>query len=250
MPDLRTLVHMLLPPLLVKGMQVIRDRFCRTREASLPCRELAKLFPGILDCRVEIPARQIRREGGMLPLAELLTLAAVCQWLRPRLALEIGTFKGASTLVMAMNMPPEANICTLDLPPGASQLTYALDIGSIAGQPYVVGEHFQCTPFADRIQQLYGDSAVWDFTPLQGRVDLVFVDGNHAYENVLADSRNAFRCLRPGGVILWDDYHPTYGPGVMRALAEVSEGAIHCVQGTRFAVYVAGRSADDGSRHG
>jgi predicted O-methyltransferase YrrM len=41
---------------------------------------------------------------------------------------------------------------------------------------------------------------------LSERFDVVFVDGNHAYEYVLGDARNSWRLLAPGGFLVFHDY--------------------------------------------
>lgn len=176
----------------------------------------------------------------MLPLTESLTLAAVCQHVAPKKVFEIGTYKGASTLVMAMHTPPETEILTLDLPPQQRATKYPVDIGDITGVPFTVGELYRGTEFEPKIHQLYGDSGVFDFEGFYGKVDLVFVDGNHTYENVKTDSENAFRILSSGGVIIWDDYHPDWGPGVIRALHEITDKCLYQIMGTRLAIYLDG----------
>jgi hypothetical protein len=43
------------------------------------------------------------------------------------------------------------------------------------------------------------------------------------YDAVKADTQNAFRMLRSGGTIIWDDYRsywPPYWPGVVAAVQE------------------------------
>jgi predicted O-methyltransferase YrrM len=173
----------------------------------------------------------------MLPLRELLTLAAICCHVRPKRVFEIGTYRGSSTFVLAVHAPEDAEILTLDLSPGAQHTRYRLELGDITGRPFVLGERYRGTPCASKIRQLYGDSADFDFGPYRGTVDLVFIDGNHAYENVKADSENAFGLLRPGGAVVWDDYAPESGPGVMRALHELQSRRLYRLPGTRLAVY-------------
>jgi predicted O-methyltransferase YrrM len=41
---------------------------------------------------------------------------------------------------------------------------------------------------------------------MRASADLVFVDGDHSFDAVLADSRSAFDLIRPGGVVVWHDY--------------------------------------------
>lgn len=52
-------------------------------------------------------------------------------------------------------------------------------------------------------------------------VDLVFVDGDHHYEQVKRDLENYWPKLKAGGVLLGHDYQSTPHPGVKRATDEV-----------------------------
>ena len=82
------------------------------------------------------------------------------------------------------------------------------------------GSRFRNTSWAEKIQQLVGDSASFDFSPYHGTVDLVFVDGSHAYPYVRNDTEVAFQLLKSeGGTIVWHDYDTTW-PGVTQALNE------------------------------
>jgi len=229
----RELLGAVTPPVIARAVRAVRGRYFSP--PSLPQRPLAELFPGIEKTRIALPGLSLEVGPGMLPLRELAVLAAICRYCAPRVIFEIGTFRGASTLVMGLNSEAGTRIYTLDLPPG-EPTRFPLDIGSIAGTPYRIGERYLGTEVEPRIQQLHGDSAVFDFSPFAGTVDLFFVDGNHAYENARSDSFQAFRSLRPGGVIVWDDYHPQYGPGVMRALHEMQNRQIYGIAGTRLAV--------------
>ena len=40
--------------------------------------------------------------------------------------------------------------------------------------------------------------------------DLVYIDGDHTRDAVLVDSLLAWHALRPGGILVWDDYE--WGP--------------------------------------
>lgn len=92
-------------------------------------------------------------------------------------------------------------------------------------------------PSGGKITQLLGDSTTFDYTPHQGRCDLVFVDAAHSYDFVRSDTANAFKLLAPGGVILWHDYKVGC-PGVVRALHEVRvAGQLQHIIGTTLVVY-------------
>ena len=69
-----------------------------------------------------------------------------------------------------------------------------------------MGEFFAGSRYADKICQLFGNSITFDYSPYENAIDLVVVDADHSYDFVRPDTESAFRLLRPGGTILWDDY--------------------------------------------
>jgi predicted O-methyltransferase YrrM len=155
---------------------------------------------------------------------DLVAMCMLCQMLRPKVVFEIGTYHGAGALHWAMNAP-EANIYTLDLPPNQQpQLkTTSMDQYHI-GERYLDDSHmaFSGRREASRIHRLTGDSLLFDYSPYLKSVDLFFVDGAHSYEYVSADTENAFKCCRPGGVIVWHDYGRVGVNGVSRRLEELA----------------------------
>ena len=237
---LKRLVVWWTPPIMLRAYGSVRGLRSKPAGETGGLRPLGleTLFAGIQGAEVRLNMAHMESAAGTLPLRECVTLGAICQHLQPRLVFEIGTFRGSSTLLMAMNSAPDCQIYTLDLPPGEVTTKYDVDNGNITGMTFSIGEHFERSAYATRIQQLYGDSAAFDFSPFAGSIDLVFVDGSHSYENVVEDSQTAFAMLRPGGVILWDDYHPEWGPGVMRALHELGQRRLYRIMDTRFAIYV------------
>src|SRR5262249_30840444 len=98
------------------------------------------------------------------------------------------------------------------------------------------------TPYAEKIRQLRGRSETFDFGPYRGSIDLVLIDADHRYEAVRRDTATALELLRPGGVIVWDDYRwePCHSEcaGVTRWLNEFPRThRCHQLAGTRLAVY-------------
>lgn len=55
-------------------------------------------------------------------------------------------------------------------------------------------------------------------------IGLLYVDGSHTYEDVLADVRAWGRFLVPGGVIAFDDYRTERNPGVARVVDAMKAG--------------------------
>lgn len=159
---------------------------------------------------------------GNVSMLETVVINQLIAMRRPMSLFEIGTFDGRTTLNMAANAPPGARVYTLDLPQQQLDRT-ALSV--VEGDRAHIdkaqsGSRYLGTEQEQRITQLYGDSATFDFRPYLGQVDLVFIDGSHSYEYVMNDSRVAQSLLRAGkGVVLWHDYG-SYG-GVTKALNEL-----------------------------
>ena len=58
------------------------------------------------------------------------------------------------------------------------------------------------------------------------KLDWIYLDGSHSYEGVQADLENSLKIVRPGGMILGDDYKwgQRFGkPGVTKAVKEFKE---------------------------
>lgn len=109
--------------------------------------------------------------------------------------LEIGTFFGATSAAVALAFP-EARIVTVDLP---DPTVLALN----AHTATKTGLAHRKLGLTSRIEQILCDSK--DLV-VEGTFDLIFVDGDHSTEGVLADLRIASRLLTPNGVIVVHDY--------------------------------------------
>jgi hypothetical protein len=83
------------------------------------------------------------------------------------------------------------------------------------------------------------DSAKFDYSPFNRRVDLFFIDGAHSYPYVRDDTLKALECCRPGSVIAWHDYGRHGVNGVSRWLHEFSRGRkIYCIPGGGSLAYM------------
>jgi len=205
-----------------------------------------KIIPTISISEIcpELPAVELHAPIGVdgnVSLYELVVISALAKRRAPRGVFEIGTFDGRTALNLAANLPANGKVFTLDLPRAAMKNT-ALPLGH--DDVHYVDKDTSGGRFADnacrgKIVQLYGDSATFDFTPYQGQIDFVFVDGSHAYKYVMNDSRKALSLLRNGkGIILWHDY-PSW-QGVAEALNELFVkdpvfGKLRNIEGTQFA---------------
>lgn len=152
---------------------------------------------------------------------ELKVISNLVKKFNPHSIFEIGTFQGRTTLNMALNTQDNAIITTLDLPSeGLSSTAMEIEEGEIRYvKKDVSGERFIGHPMAKKITQVFGDSATYSFANYQNTIDLAFIDGSHAYEYVLNDSKKIYSTMRPGGLIIWHDY--TNWEGVWTALNEL-----------------------------
>jgi len=202
---------------------------------KLPTVSLEALFPGTARLPIHLE-RSLPREIGNLTTDELAAMALICQWLKPSVVFEFGTFNGRTTLNLAVNTPEDTKIYTLDLAdPGATQHTLdQVDVDLHLRN--ASGNYFRHTPVGGKIEQLWGDSALFDEADFRGKVDLILVDAAHSYDYVRSDTTKALAMLRTGGVILWHDYCVWY-PGVYEYLHEILPTySLKHIEGTHFAV--------------
>jgi hypothetical protein len=117
--------------------------------------------------------------------------------------LEIGSWEGRSTLFLAIYFP-NANITAVD--------TWAGSEESISADTDVRGlesrfDH-NLSRFTGRIVKRKGlsGSVLPQLLAESQRYDLVYVDGSHYAPDVLTDAVTAWRMLRQGGVMIFDDF--------------------------------------------
>lgn len=141
-----------------------------------------------------------------ISLHEAVCLSALMKRVRARRVFEFGTYRGVSTTQLALNLPPDGQVFTLDLPVTDLNTQFELDtVGEVevvkdARKGDLIPDHLR-----PRITFIAQDSAKFDPGPYENSVDLVFVDGAHTAEYVKNDSEKGWRMLRPGGIICWHD---------------------------------------------
>jgi predicted O-methyltransferase YrrM len=168
-----------------------------------------------------VPAADGTEHDWQIGALEQALLCHVAATTGARLAFEIGTFDGGTTLAMARAMGPDAEVVTVDLPDDAFTATQSPGAFGAAD----VGRAFRTAPPDGRavITQLRGDSTTIDLAAWRARCDLVLVDGAHDRHHGLVDSRRALELVRPGGWVFWDDVEP-YWHGLVDGILTATEG--------------------------
>ncbi|MGA9364111.1 MAG: class I SAM-dependent methyltransferase [Bacteroidota bacterium] len=170
-----------------------------------PSVEFTEIFPATEPLRITFEKYSYR--GGNVSFSELALLAAIVKSTKPRAIFEFGTYNGNTTLQLALNAPEDTLVYTLDLPSTNPGTRLRLDSGErLLVDSARVGERFVGTNAEKKIRQILMDSAVYDYSALRGKIDMIFIDGSHSYEYVQNDTRRALEMCAPNGLILWHDY--------------------------------------------
>lgn len=179
------------------------------------------LFPNTEEVDIKLQNWNIDLRAGNL--WELITTAFLCRELKPKYCVEMGTGVGRSTLQMALNSPDDCQIHTFDL-------LDKPEIGSAFKEKNIEKINFHLQNTHD-----------FDFSEIKGKVDYIFIDAGHEYDDVMKDSKLAFELLSDKGVILWDDFSVDW-PGVMKACQEIGKTKkLYRILGTSYVIYLPNR---------
>ena len=122
------------------------------------------------------------------PIADVIFLAKIAKCLRPRKILEVGSYVGHTTKLLAQHTPPEARIVAFDRDPRH-------------------GKAYRDSPTAAKIERRVGEVNPEAFAADEpGSYDLIFLDADHTYRAVRHDSEILMPLLASGGIFIWHDY--------------------------------------------
>lgn len=128
--------------------------------------------------------------------------------------LEIGTWRGESILNV---LDTGANCTSINLSPQ--------DIIAMGLNEKYAHLHGCLISDKTRIKSVYANSLTFDFSSLNQKYDLIFVDGDHTYDAVKSDSSKVFELLKDeNSIIVWHDYG--YNPETPRhsVIAAILDG--------------------------
>lgn len=178
--------------------------------------------------RIVQAALPCRPAAGGVSLLEMFLIIAASQVVGAKRVFEFGTFLGSTTLNLALNIPEDGAVFTLDL-----DERHAREAKQDAADAPLTEIHlasrssldFVGSPVEQKIKTITGDSTTFDFSNWEGSVELAFIDGGHDSVTVKSDSKNALRmaCKNKPSCVLWHDYgNPDYS-GLTFYLDELSQ---------------------------
>jgi predicted O-methyltransferase YrrM len=206
--------------------------------SDVPSVELSDIFPELRESSLNLVLSKFSRRGGNVSYGEIQTLCVLTAYLNPKDVFEIGTYDGWTTLHLALNTPEDAKITTLDLKSEDAPKTLLRleeqDLKYI-NKP-TIGDHYRNTDAEYKINQVCGDSAIFDFSPFHNAIDFMFIDGSHHFQYVKSDSENALKMIRSDGVIAWHDF--LVWPGVTDYILRLSKFLkIYHIKDTSLVIY-------------
>lgn len=161
------------------------------------------------------------KEDGAMPYYQAIPFVSLLVKHNPSVVLEVGTFLGHTTKLVAQNLP-QATVHTFDLPPDflskQDTVTHLNKDDFHLIEKRKTGREFLGTPYEVRIQQHLGDTATIDFTVAQGST-FFFIDGSHTYDYCKNDSDKCYELCKGKGVFIWHDCDFAH-PGVVQFVNE------------------------------
>jgi predicted O-methyltransferase YrrM len=132
-----------------------------------------------------------------MPVRQSAYLFGFVRQSRPAKVIEIGRHKGGSTMLIAAGMQGRGEFWSIDI--GEKEARLRRD----GMRSYDAQIEELCRRAGLTVTLLVGDSRTIEVDT--GRVDIVFIDGDHSYEGVKIDFERFGRRVRVGGAVLFDD---------------------------------------------
>lgn len=196
---------------------------------GLPVVDICELLPGF----EETVDPFCYLDGGSTPI-DLALLKGLAKKFNDCTYFEIGTWRGESVA----NVASVAKHCTTLNLPDTDMLSMGLS------KKYVELHRFFSKGLSN-VTHLQGNSLTYDYKNLQKKFDLVFIDGDHHYESVLSDTKNAFSLLKDeNSIIVWHDYGHTPDDvrwdvlkGILEGTSPAGRNKLYRVSNTLCAIY-------------
>ena len=143
------------------------------------------------------------------------TLVNYAEALNPQVIIEIGVQEGRSLKLWEQILPPRGLLIGIDINPRTyeyirwdwrnSDRRIELIIGDGSCDGTHIGDS-TCPLTVEKVRQILGDR----------KVDVLFIDGGHAYSDVKSDFQNYSPFVRKGGIVGFHDIKPEAEPGIAK----------------------------------
>lgn len=148
--------------------------------------------------------------------------------------LEIGSCRGESLV----NIVPSAKTVTSVSLSKEQMLDMGFDIKNVEIEGCLI-------PADMNYRQIYHNSLTFDFSTLDQKFDVIFVDGDHSTNAVEIDTKNAFKLLKDeNSIIVWhdcgntvNDYRYEVIEGILKGSPSEAHPYIYRVQNTLCGIY-------------
>lgn len=176
---------------------------------GLPTLDLLDILPNFNES-----IRDYTYMDGTSRVTDIAVLKAIAKQFQNCQYLEIGSFRGES-LVNVADVAAECVSISLS---DKEMFELGLD------------ENVKLQRFFSKdlknVQHIQHNSLTYDFSQLNKKFDLIFIDGDHSYKAVKKDTENAFKLLKnENSIIVWHDYGRSYNLENWNTIAAMIDGA-------------------------
>jgi predicted O-methyltransferase YrrM len=149
-------------------------------------------------------------------LGEAEILLELVKTVRPKRMLEIGVNEGLTAKYLLAHLPTLVDYIGIDVLPGYVP-SCRVQRGEVPRDPgHLVTDV--------RFLMILRPNGSIGIRPDQiGQVDVAFIDGDHSAKAVRHDSALAKQIVRPGGLIIWHDYHDMGNVDVRDVLHDLAD---------------------------
>jgi predicted O-methyltransferase YrrM len=132
--------------------------------------------------------RQLPAGPWSSPVADIVTLAKIALCLKPLRVLEVGSYRGYTTRLLAEHTPDACRIVAFD-------------------RDARHGDAYRGTELERKIERRVGTVSREAFAAdAPGSFDLIFLDADHTFEAVSHDTSILLPLVAPRGIFVWHDY--------------------------------------------
>lgn len=152
-------------------------------------------------------------DGSSLP-TDLALLTGMASGIKDCSYFEIGTWRGESVANMARIAKDCFTLCLSDE-----------EMRKRGMDEQMIRMHAMFSKDHPNVTHLKGDSRTFDYSSLNRKFDLVFIDGDHHYDFLLQDTKNVMKYLvHEKSIVVWHDYGNTPEDVRFEVLAAILDG--------------------------